>query len=686
MPETNHSFYVGEWLVEPDSLRVSDHQIVKKVEPQLMAVLQVLAKRPNEVVSKQDLMEIAWEGVIVSENVLTRAISSLRKILEDSRQDPQYIETISKKGYRLIAGVRSVEMKQVSRQKVSGSTRNIMLLSGSILIILILAASISGNLVQAPAPKVFHPFALANYSNSEYYPAISPDGKFVAYSWKGKKDDNWDIYLKQVGTEAIVRLTSHPSADLRAKWSPDGNYLYFIRYEKGEATIMKQSMLGRQEIRVIEAPSYSFGEYALSPDEEWLIYNDRERPSDPRRLKRLSLQTGEASWLSSPPSTYQGDIHPTFSPDGRKLAFIRERNAESMQLWLLDLSSKDFQQLTNTHQSINGFDWAVDGQTLIYSSDQSGLYKLWTVNLAGQQPSILPISDDQLVMPRIAESGQLVYAKMQDDVNIWSCYPQQKSSHLWHGTSGLDLNPVFSPDGKQVCFTMLQKDKFQIWISKADGSAASPLTQFEGQNISAPCWSPDGKWIVFQGFADGQSDIFRVPSNGGIIENLTHSPEEEHTPFVANSGEIYYCAQLSDGWSIWNMQANGSKKKQVIGGQAYAPQLDVEGKSLIYCQKDTFGLWKLDLESLDESLLIPSFHPLYWGAYRVSKKGIYFFNPQQKEIEFYDFQSDQSSPVFKPEKRLASLGISISVSPDGSQILFCQIDHHDADIMLAESR
>ena len=105
----SNSYFVGDWLIEPVLQRVSRNGEVKKIEPQLMAVLQLLALRPGQVVTKKNLRETAWANVIVTENALTRAISSLRKVLEDDHVNPKYIETISKSGYRLIAKVKREE-------------------------------------------------------------------------------------------------------------------------------------------------------------------------------------------------------------------------------------------------------------------------------------------------------------------------------------------------------------------------------------------------------------------------------------------------------------------------------------------------------------------------------------------------------------------------------------------------
>src|SRR6185369_15180281 len=71
-----------------------------------MAVLVYLAQRPGEVVSRETLLAAAWPGVVVSDDAVTQVVIKLRKALGDSAETPAYIQTISKRGYRLVAPVR----------------------------------------------------------------------------------------------------------------------------------------------------------------------------------------------------------------------------------------------------------------------------------------------------------------------------------------------------------------------------------------------------------------------------------------------------------------------------------------------------------------------------------------------------------------------------------------------------
>jgi len=96
-------FSIGEWLVQPQLNRLSRSGAGDvQLEPKMMDVLVRLARTTGEVVSREDLIDAVWPEVFISESVLTRAIAGLRRALGDDARSPRFIETISKRGYRLI--------------------------------------------------------------------------------------------------------------------------------------------------------------------------------------------------------------------------------------------------------------------------------------------------------------------------------------------------------------------------------------------------------------------------------------------------------------------------------------------------------------------------------------------------------------------------------------------------------
>src|SRR5437762_13345975 len=110
---THTGFVVGEWTVTPSrNLLVRGAEEVR-VEPRVMDVLVLLAGRPDQLVSKEDLIEQVWKTRYVTDDVLTVAIYGLRKTLGDDARRPRYVETVSRRGYRLIAQVQPLTQTSV---------------------------------------------------------------------------------------------------------------------------------------------------------------------------------------------------------------------------------------------------------------------------------------------------------------------------------------------------------------------------------------------------------------------------------------------------------------------------------------------------------------------------------------------------------------------------------------------
>lgn len=98
-------FFVGDWLVQPSLGRVSRGTSVQRLRPQLMDVLVCLAARRGRTVMKQEVITTIWNDRFVTESALARTVAELRRVLGDDAKEPRIIETIPKRGYRIIAPV-----------------------------------------------------------------------------------------------------------------------------------------------------------------------------------------------------------------------------------------------------------------------------------------------------------------------------------------------------------------------------------------------------------------------------------------------------------------------------------------------------------------------------------------------------------------------------------------------------
>src|SRR5215469_11135171 len=100
--KTKQTFRIGCWAIHPSQNAISCNGQTSRLEPKVVDVLVCLAEHSGETVSKEQLIRAVWGETFVSDDVLTRCISELRKALEDDPKEPHVIETIPKRGYRLL--------------------------------------------------------------------------------------------------------------------------------------------------------------------------------------------------------------------------------------------------------------------------------------------------------------------------------------------------------------------------------------------------------------------------------------------------------------------------------------------------------------------------------------------------------------------------------------------------------
>jgi TolB-like protein/DNA-binding winged helix-turn-helix (wHTH) protein len=105
----NNDFRVGPWTVRPSLNIVTQSGTVSRLEPKIMQVLVYLASHPDSAVTKEEILKAVWPETFVSDDVLVRSVSELRRVFDDNAREPRFIETIPKRGYRLIARVAAIE-------------------------------------------------------------------------------------------------------------------------------------------------------------------------------------------------------------------------------------------------------------------------------------------------------------------------------------------------------------------------------------------------------------------------------------------------------------------------------------------------------------------------------------------------------------------------------------------------
>ena len=541
-----------------------------------------------------------------------------------------------------------------------------------------------------PGSKVAGPMSIVPFTSFPGHQddaRFSPDGNQIAFSWDGEKEDNWDIYVKLIGTEKPLRLTTDAGEDRSPAWSPDGRYIAFCRYNgEGEGGIYIVPALGGPEHRLATPSLFSYGwaeSFDWSPDGKYLVYVDKQTQTlllvaadNPDDKRHLTISSGQA------------DLSPRFSLDGKTVAFLRQPGALGRDIFLVRLGGGEPKRLTFDNVIIRGLDWTPDGAYIVFSSDRlSGAGRLWKVAASGGQPEPLPVGQGGAYFPSLSRDGQrLAYTQADTNTNIWRYEVPRPTGRSAPRTkliasAGENFDPQYSPDGRRIVFVSSRSGSREVWVCDSDGSNPRELTFFGGPHVGIPLWSPDGREIVFYGTLagfEGGAGMYVVSEEGGQPRRVT-----DVNSWSRDGKWIYFTSKRSGSVQVWKRPADGGQAVQVTkqGGSRRFESPD--GKTVHYqkAEGEVVALWKVPVEGGEETRVLEQIAEWGWLTWSLTTEGIYFVHASTSAIEFFDFATHRIAQVTKPEKPIWSL----AASPDGRSILLAQEDQATSKIMLVEN-
>ncbi len=536
---------------------------------------------------------------------------------------------------------------------------------------------------------------LTSYRGSAIMPSSSPDGNQVAFSWNGEAQDNYDIYVKVVGSSAApLRLTSDPARDVYPAWSPDGRQIAFVRETERGARLCLISPLGGPERNLMELPLSASGQLSWSSDGKWLAVEEGTAEG-PRGISAISVERGEKRRLTS--NTAGLDLSPAFSPDGNQLAYVSCPGpiTSGCDVYVLELSvdlkpRARARRVTDQRIMIQGVAWTSNGQSVVYAVSRcmlTGPFDLWRVDSSGTKAGArIDVAGLEARYPSLPRTGgRLVYARAKTDANdIWK-YQVGTAPERFISSSLNETNPQYSPDGKRIAFQSSRGGGCaEIWVSAADGSNALQLTNGLGRLQGTPRWSPDGRWIAFDSVRlDGGPDIYVIDADGGRLRRLTPFPSNESAPSWSRDGRwVYFRSDRTGRNEIWKVRVEGGEVSQVTNNGGYVAFESWDGNRLFYLKDSNSPLFERRLYGGPERRIIDS---VFGRAFYPVKDGIYYFGPGEKPgvpaLRFEDFASQRTQKLISIEQEL-SLGLT--VSPDRKTFLFGVSNPASSDLMLVD--
>jgi Tol biopolymer transport system component/DNA-binding winged helix-turn-helix (wHTH) protein len=533
-----------------------------KVQDQPFRILILLLERPGEVVRREEIRQHLWpDGTFVDfEHSLNAAVAKLRQALSDSADTPRFVETVPRQGYRFIAPVEHHGHRPVPETHPSSppepvvdaatATRWKTWQKAAAVLAAVAGVGLLLSLLlfqQKESPKSDKALVrLTSVAGLATDPAISPDGKMIAFSSDQAGSTGLDIWIQPFdsnGGEA-TRLTTHSADEQQPAFSPDGQTIVY-RSEQDGGGIYSISTRGGEPVLLVK----SGRDPQFSPDGTQVAYwlgraiasplgaTSRQRNlfvvpangGDPQEVRTDLRETGQPIW----------------APDGKHLLVYGSRG-EGTDLpigsgispgdwWVVPLKSGAAvptgalaafakQGLATAYPNPIPRARAWTQGQIFFAAQLQGSSNLWSARISLGDWQIkgpaerLTFGSGFEVMPAVSSTGAVAFASIVLHSNIWALPLEADTGRVTGSlrriTSGawIDSSPSISGDGRLIVFDTIRspEEKEAVWVHDLETGKGSVLATHETA-ARHPEISDDGLQVAYV-----TTDVLSViPAKGG---------------------------------------------------------------------------------------------------------------------------------------------------------------------------
>jgi Tol biopolymer transport system component/DNA-binding winged helix-turn-helix (wHTH) protein len=622
-PHSKVRFGLFEADLETGELHKSGIRV--RIQAQPFRILRMLLERAGEVVTREEIQQRLWgnDTIVDFDHSLGTAINKIRETLGDSAENPRFIETLARRGYRFIAPVMTLEPSRVALSAVPahsragvptgagspgrGPQRLRWLAAGLAVAVIAGLAFVAG--VSVPS----RPLAPPLITQVTFSGRVSPgDPQFE--SLPGTATDGSRIYFSEIengraemaqaliadGETSTLGIPAEIAAPSLGDISPDASKLLLRNHlaTEAEQALWIVSTIGGEARRI---PGILAHDATWMPDGQHILYaadNDlfvaREDGTEKRKFATVP---GRAFWLR-------------WSPDGSALRFtLLNSQNHTTELWEIPSSRG------NPHPLLAGWNtpaaeccgsWTADGRYFVFQSTRDGGSNLWQLDerhglFARGEPEQITNGPLSYQGPITSRDGDRIFFIGLNTRSELLSYDAHGSVFVPYASSLTNARRVeFSRDRQWVAWT--QQDDRSLWRSRLNGSERVQLTA-KPMQVFMMHWSADGRQIALMGREPGKVwRLYTVDADGGHLQPLLDENRNEADPDWSADGKTIVFGRLpelmaeeSQPKAIYLLDVNTKQVQQLPGSEGlFSPRWSPDGRSIAALSLDQRKLMLYD--------------------------------------------------------------------------------------------
>ncbi|HKW24462.1 MAG TPA: protein kinase [Terriglobales bacterium] len=442
---------------------------------------------------------------------------------------------------------------------------------------------------------------LTDLAGLEEYPALSPDGRSVAFT--SDSSGHRQIWVKLIGGGPPLQITHDASEHLYPRWSRDSaSILYFAPPREGEeqGALWELPALGGEPRRLVS----SLSDCGVSHDGQKLAFFQLTHGQV--RLVVTDRDGAGAKAILQAPPTYEY-VHPRWSPNDHTIAYEHAAAIWADDVYTVNVSGGKPRQVTTEGDLMNGLAWTQDGSGIVYSSARNNtvlylpIMHLWFKRLDGGPPQQLTFGEDSYEGPDTGDNGTILASYRHMHYDIWK-YPVAGTAteNVRNGErvtqqTGQVQTPSLSPDGNQMAYLSDSGGHGNIWVMRLDNRQIRQLTyeRDAGVTVGVPIWSPDGKSIAFARITGGARLVsyYMVNPDGSNVREVI--PEGSWATWSPDSHWLYYSQDSPTAASrqlqTLKVKVDGGSPVVVRSDFARGPAVSTNGMYYVVPQQNVSG-------------------------------------------------------------------------------------------------